>query len=89
MRDVGEYLRAYWGYVASRGWGKALGIAVLWLAGIFVPLGARRFGQLPVADWMVITWMAGWGLCGYVFAPYGMWKRHRAEIASLSETDRK
>lgn len=85
MRDVREYLRAYWAYVRTHGWGRVLGIALVWLAGIFVPLGARTFGQLPIPDWMAISWMAGWGLFGYVFAPYGMWKRHRAEIKNLGQ----
>jgi hypothetical protein len=33
--------------------------------------------------------MVGWALLGYVFAPYGMWKHHRAQIASLNQPDRK
>jgi hypothetical protein len=24
-----------------------------------------------------ITWMIGWALLGYIFAPYEMWKHHR------------
>ena len=88
MQNLGEYLRAYWTYVSTNvGWGKALGFALLWLAGMFVPLGARTLVQLP--DWLAITWMVGWALLGYVFAPYGMWKHHRAQIASLNQPDRK
>ena len=88
MQKLGEYLRAYWTYVSTNvGWGKALGLALLWLAGMFVPLGARTLVQLP--DWLAITWMVGWALLGYVFAPYGMWKHHRAQIASLNQPDRK
>ena len=88
MKNLGEYLRAYWTYVSTNvGWGKALGLALLWLAGMFVPLGARTLVQLP--DWLAITWMVGWALLGYVFAPYGMWKHHRAQIASLNQPDRK
>ena len=87
MQNLGEYLRAYWTYVSTNvGWGKALGLALLWLAGMFVPLGARTLVQLP--DWLAITWMVGWALLGYVFAPYGMWKHHRAQIASLNQPDR-
>ncbi len=42
MRNLGEYLRAYWTYVSTNvGWGKALGFALLWLAGMFVPLGSK------------------------------------------------
>jgi hypothetical protein len=88
MQDLGEYLRAYWTYVSTNvGWSKALSFALLWLAGMFVPLGARTLVQLP--DWLAITWMVGWALLGYVFAPYGMWKHHRAQITSLNQPDRK
>ena len=78
MRDLGEYLQAYWSYVSAHlGWGKALRFALLWLAGMFVPLGVREIVQLP--EWVAITWMVSWALLGYVFAPYGMWKHHRAQ----------
>ena len=88
MRDFGEYLRAYWAYVSTNlGWGKALMVALVWLAGMFAPLGAKTLVQLP--NWVAITWMIGWALLGYIFAPYGMWKQHRAHIASLSQPDRK
>ena len=88
MRDFGEYLRAYRAYVSTRlGWGRALMVALLWIAGMFAPLAARTFVQLP--NWLAITWMIGWSLLGYVFAPYGMWKHHRAQIASTSEPDGK
>jgi hypothetical protein len=73
MRDVGKYLRAYWAYVSSNlGWGKALMVALVWLAGMFAPLGAKMLVQFP--NWVAITWMIGWALLGYIFAPYGMWK---------------
>ena len=73
MRDFGEYLRAYWAYVSTNlGWGKALMVALVWLAGMFAPLGAKTLVQLP--NWVAITWMIGWALLGYIFAPYGMWK---------------
>ena len=86
MRDFGEYLRAYWAYVSTNlGWGKAF--AIVWLAGMFVPLGTKTLVELP--DWVAITWMVGWALLGYIFAPYGMWKQHRAQIASLNKPDGK
>ena len=88
MRDFGEYLRAYRAYVATNlGWGKTLMVALVWLAGMFAPLVAKAFVQLP--NWIAITWMIGWALLGYIFAPYGMWKHHRTQIASLGQRDRK
>ena len=88
MRDIGEYLRAYRAYVAANlGWGKCLISAVLWIAAMFAPLAARTFVQLPT--WLSITWMVAWALLGYVFAPYGMWKHHRAQVASSSQSDGK
>jgi hypothetical protein len=76
MRDFGEYLRAYWAYVSTNlGWGKALMVALVWLAGMFAPLGAKMLVQFP--NWVAITWMIGWALLGYIFAPYGMWKAQR------------
>jgi hypothetical protein len=82
--DLGEYLRAYRAYVsASVGWGKALFVIVIWLSGIFAPLGAKTFiFELP--NWLAIVWMVGWSFLGYIFAPYGMWKYHRAQIGSAS-----
>jgi hypothetical protein len=78
MRDVGEYLQAYRTYVfANLGWRKALMSAVLWLAGMFAPIWAKPFVQLPT--WAMIVWMVAWALLSYVFAPYGMWKHHRAQ----------
>ena len=88
MRDLREYLRAYRAYVAGNlGWGKALTVALVWLAGMFAPLGAKMFVPLP--NWAAVTWMIGWALLGYIFAPYGMWKHHRAQIAGLRQPDRK
>ena len=76
MRDVGEYLRAYWAYVSTHlGWSKALLVAIVWLAGMFGPLAAKAFVELP--NWLAITWMIGWALLGNIFAPYGMWKAQR------------
>jgi hypothetical protein len=78
MRDVGEYLRAYRAYVSAKlGWGKALMGAFIWLGAMFVPVWAKAFVQLPT--WLSVTWMVAWALLGYVFAPYGMWKHHRAQ----------
>ena len=80
IRDFREYLRAYWVYVStSVGLGKASAVALMWVAGIFVPLGANTFLPLPV--WLRLAWMAGWGLLSYICAPFGMWKHHRAQIA--------
>jgi hypothetical protein len=88
MHDFGEYLRAYWAYVStSLGLGKALAVALMWVAGIFIPLGAKTFLQLP--RWSMLAWMAGWGLLSYICAPFGMWRHPRAQIASLSQPDRK
>jgi hypothetical protein len=88
MRDLGEYLRAYRAYVSSNlGWGKALTVALVWLAGMFVPLAAKALLELP--NWAAITWMIVWALLGYIFAPYGMWKHHRTQIVSLNQPDRK
>ena len=88
MKDLREYLRAYGNYVsANLGWGKALKFALVWLAGMFAPLGAKALVELPF--WMATTWMVGWSLLGYVFAPYGMWKHHRSQSTSLSQADRK
>src|SRR5262245_23251023 len=90
MRDFGEYLRAYWAYVStSPGWGKALLGAIVWLAGMFAPLGAKTFLLVDLPTWLMITWMLAWAILGYVFAPYGMWKHHRARIASSSPSERK
>jgi hypothetical protein len=81
MRDLSEYFRAYQAYVlASVGWIKALIVMLIWLSGIFVPLGVKTFiFELP--NWLAIAWMVNWSLLGYIFAPYGMWKYHRAQIA--------
>jgi hypothetical protein len=88
MRDLVEYLRAYWAYVsANLGWGKAIRFALVWLAGMFIPVGLRAIVQFP--DWAAITWMVSWASLGYVFAPYGMWKHHRAQITSSVQPERK
>jgi hypothetical protein len=87
MRDFGEYLRAYRHYVSTNlGWGKALKFALIWLAGMFAPLVTKTFLELP--NWATITWMIVWALLGYIFAPYGMWKHHRAQLASQIENSR-
>ena len=88
MRDLGEYLRAYVAYVsANLGWGKALRFVLVWLAGMFVPIAAGTLVQLP--QWVAMTWMVGWALLGYIFAPYGMWKHHRAQNASSIQPNQK
>jgi hypothetical protein len=43
--------------------------------------------ELP--NWVAMTWMIVWAVLGYIFAPYGMWKHHRAQIANASQPDRK
>jgi hypothetical protein len=87
MRDFGDYLRAYRAYVsASLGWRKALMGALVWLAGMFAPLWTKTFVQLP--NWVAITWMIGWALLGYIFAPYGMWKHHRSQTPSARQQER-
>ena len=86
MRDLGEYLRAYRIYVlANLGWGKALSVALVWLAGMFAPLVAKALFELP--NWAAMTWMIIWAALGYIFAPYGMWKHHRAQTANARQPD--
>jgi hypothetical protein len=87
MRDFGEYLRAYRAYVsACLGWSKALSGVLLWLAGLLIPFVAKTLDLVTLPPWVAITWMAGWALLGYVFAPYGMWKHQRAQAASLNQS---
>ncbi len=87
MRDLGEYLRAYRAYISANvGWGKALVVIFIWLAGIFAPLGVKTFiFELP--NWLAFGWMVCWSSLGYVFAPYGIWRYHRAQIAGASQAD--
>ena len=61
--------------------------ALVWLAGMLAPMWARAFVQLP--NWMGISWMVGWALLSYIFAPYGMWKHHRTQIPASRQPDRK
>jgi hypothetical protein len=86
MHDFRDYLRAYWKHVRTRGLIKAAGFVLVWVAGMFVPAGARSFVQLP--DWLAYAWMIGWAIGGYVVAPYGMWKHQRAEVARSGSPDR-
>ena len=87
MRDFGEYLRAYWAYITTNlGWGKALRAALLWLAGLLLPLLAKALELVTLPTWVAIAWMAGWALLGYIFAPYGMWKHQRAQMTSLNQS---
>jgi len=88
MTDFIEYLRAYRSYVSTNlGWSKALRFALVWLAGMFAPFAAKTLFELPT--WSAVIWMIIWALIGYVFAPYGMWKHHRAELASMNRSDEK
>ncbi|MDQ8729263.1 hypothetical protein [Bradyrhizobium sp. LHD-71] len=83
MRDFREYLRAYWVYVRTHGWVRALAFVLVWVAGMFVPAGLGELVELP--KWLAITWMIGWAMLGYIFAPYGMWKQQRkAALKSVS-----
>jgi hypothetical protein len=75
MHDLQEYLRAYWAYISTAGWRKTLMLALIWLAGMFAPLGARTLVELPNS--ITIPWMIGWAVIGYIFAPYGLWKAQR------------
>jgi hypothetical protein len=75
MRDLRDYLRAYWAHFSVAGWRTPLLLALVWLAGMFAPLGLRALFELP--NFVAIPWMIGWAVVGYVFAPYGMWKAQR------------
>lgn len=86
MQDFRDYLRAYMDHVRKRGWMKALGFVLFWVAGMFIPAGARTLVQLP--DWLGFTWMIGWAIGGYILAPYGMWKQQRAATADSASPDR-
>jgi hypothetical protein len=86
MQDFRDYLRAYLAHVRKHGWMKALGFALLWVAGMFVPAGARNFVQLP--DWLAFSWMFGWAIDGYFLAPYGMWKQQRTAAINSVSPDR-
>jgi hypothetical protein len=87
MRDLIEYLRAYQAYVSANiGWGKAVLVMLVWLAGIFAPLGIRTF-VLDLPDWLAIGWMAAWSALGYIFAPYGMWKHYRGQVARATQPE--
>jgi hypothetical protein len=50
-------------------------LALVWLAGMFAPVGAKTLVELPNS--VAIPWMIGSALLGYIFAPYGMWKAQR------------
>jgi hypothetical protein len=72
---------------ANLGWGKALRFALVWLAAMFAPLASKTLLELP--NWVAVTWMIVWAFLGYIFAPYGMWKHHRTQIANSSQLDQK
>ena len=76
MHDLRDYLRAYWAYFSSSGWRGPFMLGLIWLAGMFAPLGARTF-LIELPNSVVISWMMVWAVIGYVFAPYGMWKAQR------------
>jgi len=75
MRDLRDYLRAYWAYFSTSGWLAPSLRGLIWLAGMFAPLGARAVVELPSS--VTIPWMIVWAVVGYIFAPYGMWKAQR------------
>jgi hypothetical protein len=83
ISDLRDYLRDYWTHV-SRSFGrKALVAFVIWLAGMFAPLGMRALVTLP--EWAAMTWMISWAALGYLFAPYGIWKAQRKKIEELQD----
>jgi hypothetical protein len=63
---------------------KALKFVVMWFAGMFVPLAAKTL--MPLPQWAAMIWMIVWALLGYIFAPYGLWKHHRAQTTSRTST---
>jgi len=65
MRDFGEYLRAYWAYVlANLGWGKALSVALVWLAGMLRHSSQRRCSSCRIG-WRWRGW--SFGRCSAIF----------------------
>ena len=82
MRNFREYLRAYRTYIVVHGWVRVLGFAILWVSGMFLPVGIGALLELP--KWLAFAWMIVWALFGYVLAPYGMWKQQRAESVKSS-----
>jgi hypothetical protein len=83
ISDLRDYLREYWTHV-SRSFGrKALLASVVWLAGMFAPLGIKTLVTLP--EWAAMTWMISWAALGYLFAPYGIWKAQRKKIEELQD----
>ena len=88
MWDLGHYLRDYRAFCSTRrGRGRVLLLGLVWLAGMFAPLGVKTLVEVP--NWVAFSWMFGWAVLGYVFAPYGMWKHQRTQTASLSPPDQK
>ena len=76
MHDLRDYMRAYWAYFSRSGWRGPLMRGLIWLAGMFAPLGAKTF-VVDLPNSVAIPWMIVWAVIGYVFAPYGMWKALR------------
>jgi hypothetical protein len=64
MDNLRDYLRAYWAYFSSSGWRGPFMLGLIWLAGMFMPLGARRLVELPNS--LVISWMIVWAVLGYI-----------------------
>ena len=88
MRDLQDYLRAYWAYISTGlGWIKAVTVVVVWFAGMFAPLGVRTFLEFP--NWIGTTWMIGWSFLSLVFAPYGLWKHSNAQISRSDQPNAK
>ena len=86
MRDFGDYLRAYWDYLLTNPGRKVLVAGLVWLGGMFAPLGVGALVELPT--WAPMTWMVGWSVLGYIFAPYGLWRHHRAQAGRASQSAR-
>jgi len=81
ISDLRDYLREYWTHVSQSLGRKALVAFVIWLVGMFAPLGVRAIVALP--EWVAVTWMISWAALGYLFAPYGIWKAQRKKIEEL------
>lgn len=87
MQDLVEYLQAYRNYIsANLGWASLARLAVVWLAGMCIPLAVKTWVPLPT--WGAAIWMIAWALLGYVFGPYGLWKHQRGRNPNSRGTDR-
>ena len=45
--------------------------------------------SLTMEGTVAVTWIIVWAFLGYIFAQYGMWKHHRAQIGSTGQPKRK